>query len=116
MTEVRQHKLESVIQHEVSQMIMSEIIKDPRVGNHLGIKQVELSKDGSLAKLWISTYLDPENLTQGVEGLNHASGFLTHQLAKKLDLKILPKLFFIPDESIKKGMELNRKIDELLSS
>lgn len=116
MTDVRLHKLESLIQREIAGLLMVGAVKDPRVGTHLSISRVKLSKDGSLARVKVSSWEDSQTLERGVEALNHASGFLIHLLAKKLDLRLLPKLLFEGDQSLEKAFELNKKIDRIRTS
>lgn len=114
MNEVRQHKLESLIQREISTYIVSGVIKDPRVGSFLGVSRVKLSRDGSFARIHVSSWVEQERIEKAVEGLNHAQGFLSHLLARKLDLRIVPKLVFVHDPSISEALDLNRRIDQLL--
>jgi ribosome-binding factor A len=116
MNKVRKQKIESLLQREIADLILLGTIKDPRVGSHLSISQVHLSNDGSFAKVHVNTWLEHDFLEKGVDALNHAQGFLMHLLAKKLDLRLLPKLVFYMDESIPRAIELNKKIDELLKS
>lgn len=114
MKPVRKQKLESLIQREIAGLILSGAVKDPRVGAHLSIGQVSLNNDGSLARVYVSSWADRTELHKGVEALNHAQGFLVHQMARKLDLRLLPKLVFFADESIREAMALNQKIDALV--
>ncbi len=114
MNPVRKHKLESLIQKELAEMILSGEVKDPRVGSHLSISQVSLNKDGSVARIYVTSWLELHELEKSVEALNHAQFFLFHLLAKKLTLRVVPRLGFFVDESISNAMAINKKIDQLV--
>lgn len=116
MNPVRKQKLESLIQKELAEMILMGAVKDPRVGSHLSISQVSLNNDGSLARVFVTSWLNHQDLVRSVEALNHAQFFLFHLLAKKLTVRVVPKLDFHVDESITAAIEINRKIDELVHS
>jgi ribosome-binding factor A len=50
-----------------------------------------------------------------MEGLNSASGFIRGELARKVNLRNTPQLQFILDDSIAYGVEMSRRIDEVLA-
>jgi len=106
MNEVRKKKVESLIQGILSQMILTQEIKDPRVSTFLSVSLVKVSNDLSQAKVYVSSF------QKAVEALNHAAGFIQGHLLKKLSMRTVPKVFFFADDSIQKSMDLNRKIDE----
>lgn len=104
-------RLEEDIKQNISQIIFRDI-KDPRIDMLVSITNVELSNDRSHAKVYVST-MDNEKRLQTVEGLNSAKGFIKRELGKILELRIMPDLQFIPDDSIEKSFELFEKIEEV---
>ena len=50
-----------------------------------------------------------------MEGLNSASGFIRGELARRVNLRNTPQLQFILDDSIAYGVEMSRRIDEVLA-
>lgn len=101
------------IQEEVAGMIMSGKIKDPRVSTFLTVNHVEVSGDFSVAKVYVSSFMEPKDIVKGVAGLNSASGFIQSVLGKKLRLLKIPKLTFLFDDSIKTGISMVQKITEV---
>lgn len=93
-------------------MILRGIIKDPRVTTSLIITTVEVARDTSTAKVFVSSYSE-EELEEGVVGLNHASGFIQSKIAKVLKTRNTPKLSFIEDHSIRDGTRIIEKMREL---
>ncbi len=56
--------------------------------------------------------LDPA-LDRAVEGLQSAAGYIQAQVARRIKLRLTPRLHFIPDRGIKDGFELNERIKGL---
>ena len=52
----------------------------------------------------------------GIKAVEQAAGFLRTKLAKRLDIRKVPKLRFFHDNSIRKGQQLSDLIDEALSA
>ena len=114
MSEVRLRKVESLLKRELTGIIMSDAVKDPRVDKMLTLTDISLSKDMKYAKVYISFYGKRETHVTIVEALSHASGYLRGLLAKKVNLRTVPELKFILDESIERGFRVIEKIKEVL--
>ena len=58
-------------------------------------------------------------LVQNTNGLawclNSAKGFIRSEIGKRLSLRYIPNLTFIPSDTIEYGINMSKKIDELLS-
>ena len=76
------------------------------------VTHVRISPDLSYAKIFI-TMFNKEKISDTLDALNEASGFLRHILSQKVNLRITPKLYFVYDESIIRGQELSNLIDRL---
>ena len=114
MSDVRIRRVESLIRDEISKMIMKGIIKNPNVNTLISITRVEVSKDLSHAKLFVSSFENRNKALRAVAGLNRAVGFIQGVLGKKLHMRTIPKLNFIYDDSIEHGFEVNKIIDEVV--
>jgi len=113
MSEFRLTKLAEQIRQEISQLIFSGKIKDPRVSSFLSINRVEVSRDLAYAKIYVSSFMDKHKTKQGVRGLENASGFIRTTLAKKLHIHQCPQFTFIYDESIQEGFNMVKKLEAL---
>lgn len=113
MSEFRLTKLAEQIRQEISQLIFSGKLKDPRVSNFLSINRVEVSRDLAYAKIYVSSFMDKHKTKQGVRGLENASGFIRTTLAKKLHIHQCPQFTFIYDESIQEGFNMVKKLEAL---
>ncbi|CAG9245302.1 30S ribosome-binding factor RbfA [Paraburkholderia unamae] len=95
------------IQRDLSELMRE--VKDPRIGL-VTIQSVELTPDYAHAKVYFTTLTGDPKATQ--EALNHAAGHLHNQLFKRLHIHTVPTLHFHYDQSIERGVEMSRLIDE----
>ena len=106
----RTRRVAEQIQRELAVLIQQEL-KDPRLGM-LTISAVQVSKDMSMAKVFITVFNEEQDRAKTLEALQHASGFLQHELGRQMSLRIIPKLRFVYDESVVRGAELSALIDK----
>lgn len=113
MGEFRLAKLGEQIRGEISNLICTQKVKDPRVSTFLTINRVEIVADLAYAKVYVSSFLPEGQIVKGVAGLNSAAGFIQSSIAKKLTIRKFPKLTFIADNSIKEGFEMVNRLNQL---
>ena len=111
----RIQRIQTLIREEIGKMILSDTIKDPRISNLVSVSDVHISRDIKYAKVYISGFESSKSIEKSVEALNHANGFIQMQLAKRLKTRNTPILSFFVDSSIKQGIDMIRKIEELNS-
>lgn len=110
----RASRIADQLQRDLSGLIRQEV-KDPRVGL-VTITAVEVNRDLSHAKVYISSLAEVSAIEQSVEALQHAAGFLRSQLSRSLKVRSVPQLQFIYDASIERGVRLSHLIDEAVAS
>ena len=57
---------------------------------------------------------DLKELYNTIKGLNSAEGYIRHALAKSINLRNTPEIRFILDQSIEYGVNMSKKIDEVI--
>lgn len=107
----RQEKLGELIAAELSELIRTRL-KDPRVG-FTSITRVEVSGDYRHAKVYVSVMGTPEEQTETMKGLQHATSFLRHELAGRLTLRYMPEIAFKLDHSLEKGAQILALIQQV---
>jgi ribosome-binding factor A len=110
------HKGERVngeVQRELSNIIRTEI-KDPRIAPLTSVTAVEVTQDLKYCKAYISVLGDDEAGNETIAGLKSAAGFIRRELARRINLRNTPELIFVLDTSIAYGMEMSKKIDEVM--
>ena len=110
----RQDQLGEVIAHELSDLIRTRM-KDPRIG-FASITDVDLSADLRHAKVFVSVMGDAQEQHDTLGALNHASGFLRHELAQRLTVRHTPEIAFRLDESIAHGAHVLDLINQVSAS
>jgi len=107
----RIERLAAELQHEIARILQQEL-KDPRVG-FVTITRVELSKDGSHAKVFYSCLGAAEERMRSQEALERSVRFLRSLIKKRFRLKIIPALHFHFDESIAGAIAVSAAIDRM---
>jgi ribosome-binding factor A len=115
MPNYRPERVSQLLGEQLALMINQGEIKDPRVGGLVSVSRVEMSKDFGYAKVYVSSFESHEKLKTAVEGLNHAAGFIQALVARRVRLRMTPRLKFIADHGIEEGFYINEKIKEVLS-
>ena len=76
------------------------------------ITACDVANDLSFAKVYFTSISDLSN-EQMVSELNEAASFIRTELASKIELRIVPKLKFVYDESIEYGNKIESILKEL---
>ncbi len=107
----RPQRLALQIQHEVSLMI-SRDMKDRRIG-FVTVTGVQMSPDLRHAKIFVSLMGSESEKKESLEALNHATGWVRHELGQRIRMKFLPDIIFLTDTSQDYGEHIDRLIDEI---
>ncbi|ANF34337.1 30S ribosome-binding factor RbfA [Borrelia turicatae] len=111
--EIRKSKLESLLVQEISNLIVSKGIKDPRVHAFLTVVRVEISNDLINAKVFIGSIKEGASLDNAIKALNNAKGFIQREIVKRIRVRNTPKLNFLRDDTISKAFYVNKIIENL---
>jgi len=106
---IRPEKVAHLMRREVAE-ILQQRVRDPRVSAMVSVTDVEVTHDLSFARVFV-TILGPVAERQSTfEALEHAAGFVRHELGPRLGLREVPELRFVYDESLDRGA----RVEELL--
>lgn len=109
----RSHRVADLLQKTLAPMIVQEM-NDSRF-RLLTVTGVTLSRDLSFAKVYVSVMVDDaEQIHEMVKALNENSKTIRYQMAKQVDLRIVPDLKFIYDESIVHGVHMDQLIHDAI--
>jgi ribosome-binding factor A len=109
----RSRRIAEQIQRELSEIVRVEL-KDPRVGM-ITLTDVEVTPDGEHAKVFFTVLGGPSRIGQATEGLQNAAGYLRSQLARRLNVRVVPQLQFKYDPSVERGARLSQLIDQAVA-
>lgn len=105
---IKNERINSNLQKEMSYIIANEV-KNPNI-KFVTITACDVTSDLSYAKIYFTT-LDDANET--LKALKSAKGFIRKTLADRIELRHIPELEFIYDESIEYGKRIEEKIKEI---
>jgi ribosome-binding factor A len=94
-------------------MLVMEI-SDPRLAG-VSVTDVEVDRELAYAEIYVSALEGSERAREILEGLKHASGYLRHELAQRIDLFTFPRLRFHWDPTFEKADKIERLIATLSS-
>lgn len=106
---LRQKRVNSYIMKIVPEIIEKEL-NDPRIGL-VTIVSVESSPDLKHATLYFTVHGGEKSGKTNSEILNHASGFIQHELSRRIKMKNTPILNF----KYSPFMQKTQKIEKLLN-
>ena len=109
----RSDKVQELLLQEISALIQRGL-KDPRIG-FATVTEVDLSNNLKHAKVYISVLGTECEQQDTIEGLTNASGFIRGSLGKDLNLRYIPVLEFILDETADHVSKINKIINGLHS-
>ena len=113
MISLNQIKLERINSSLVEQIsyIIAHDVKNPDI-NFVTITGAKVTSDLSLAKLYFTVF-DQGEIKETLSALKDASGYIRHELRERIDIRQIPELEFVYDESIEYGNKIEKIIDKL---
>jgi ribosome-binding factor A len=111
MTTRRQRQVAELLHEEIGTLILRKA-RDPRLRG-VTVTGVEVSPDLENAWVYVSVLGTQEEAQEALAGLKSATGFLRREIAAALSLRIVPHLMFRLDDSIERGMRIDRLLDSI---
>jgi len=105
---IKNERINNNIQKEISYIIANEV-KNPGV-KFVTITAVDTTRDLSFSKVYFTT-LEEEKIA--LDSLKQSKGFIRKQLADRIEIRHIPEIEFIYDESISYGERIEKKIQEI---
>jgi ribosome-binding factor A len=109
----RTRRVGEQLQRELAGLIREEL-KDPRLGM-VSVSAVQVSRDLSHAKVYISVLGTAEQAEASLGVLKHAAGYLRHKLGKQLHIRVIPELHFFYDRSLEEGARMGALINRAIA-
>ncbi len=92
-------------------MLIREI-SDPRL-HQVFITDAKVDRELSYADIYVSAVEGTVRSPEILEGLEHASGFLRHELAERIELRTFPRLRFHWDPTPENADRIERLLADL---
>ena len=110
-SKVRLQRIADRLRQELSEMLIREI-NDPRL-HQIFITDAKVDRELAFADIYVSAVEGSARSAEILEGLEHANGFLRHELATRVELRTFPRLRFHWDPTPENADHLERLLAEL---
>ena len=112
MSAIRSDRINEEVKKTLSAIIRE--MKDPRLSPMTTLTGAEVTKDLKYAKISVSVYDKDDAVRQGtVDALNHAAGFIAHELGQRMLIRRVPSLKFRLDDSIAYSIHISEILNSL---
>ena len=107
----RKKRIGMLLRQHISE-IMLRRMKDPRL-NMVTVTDVEVSADLKLAKVFVCTSGGESDIRDKVRILKQAAPFVRGELARSMEIRYIPELEFLVDESLDRAARISKLLGDL---
>lgn len=107
----RQQRVSALVREVVSDLLATRV-KDPRIG-FISVIKVDVSRDLSIAKVYVSVFGSQEDKERTMEGLRSAHGLIRSEVAKVLGMRHAPEIHFELDEGIEHSIRVGKLLNDI---
>lgn len=106
-------KIERIASEMIKQIsyILATEVKDEDI-KFVTVTDCKVTNDLSFAKVYVTVF-NKEKIKDTIDALNNASGFIRRELADRIDIRHIPELTFVYDESIEYGKNIENIIEKI---
>ena len=108
VSEKRSQRIADRLREELSVLLLEET-SDPRLDG-ISITDVKVDRELAYASIYVSALEGSERSKEILEGLEHAQGFLRHELSQRIELRTFPRLRFYWDPTAERAERIERII------
>ncbi|NLP37935.1 MAG: 30S ribosome-binding factor RbfA [Firmicutes bacterium] len=112
MSQQRAQRVSQELKKEISDILRNEV-KDPRITGLISVTSVDVTKDLSHAKIFVSVFGSEEEQEATLAALKKATGFVRSLVGSRIRLRHVPELSFQLDHSIAYGAHINQVLREI---
>ncbi len=107
---IKIERISDALIEQISYIIANEVKHEDI--DFVTITDVKVSNDLSYAKVYF-TVLDDSKKDITLKALKEASGFIRHELRDRIEIRQIPELTFVYDESINEAQKIEDILDKL---
>lgn len=107
---IKIERIASNLEKEISYILANEV-KDKNI-NFVTVTACKVTNDLSFCKCYF-TVLDDSKRDETLKALKNAAGFIRRELMDRVDIRHIPEIEFIYDESIAYGKKIENIIERI---
>lgn len=108
----RIERVNGLLRREIGELLLTGL-RDPRLAHLVSIVTVDTSVDLHYATVRYSVMGPPEAKQEVLDGLNSAIPYIRRELRARLDIKFIPELHFVLDDTMERADRVLRIMDSL---
>ncbi len=109
----RGERVNHTIRRELGVLI--EGLNDPRLSPVISVTAVEVNRDLSVAKVYVSVLGTDTERSDAIDGLRSAANRLRMEVSNRIVIRTMPKLSFFPDDTLQSGADIDQLIDRVIA-
>ncbi|MEA5003752.1 MAG: 30S ribosome-binding factor RbfA [Christensenella sp.] len=110
----RMNRIDEEVKRALAEIIRNDV-KDDRLSAMTSVTRVEITSDLKFAKVHISVYDTDKKRNASIDALNHGASFIRTKLARAVDIRRVPELTFVLDDSIEYSIKISKILDDVNS-
>lgn len=113
VSKMRAQRIADRIREELSEMLIQEV-QDPRLSG-VSVTDVTVDRELAFASVYVSALEGSQRADEILEAFNYARGYFRSELAKRIKLRVFPRLRFNWDPTFERAErieQLFRSLDE----
>lgn len=111
MRSTRMKRTDDLFRRVISEALLTKV-SDPRIG-FVSVTGVKVSTEFDTAQVYVSVLGDEKAREETMRGLRSAASFLQSQLAREIRMRRTPRLRFLYDHSLDRGLRMDETLREL---
>ena len=108
---IKQERVAGQMRKLLSGLLLSEV-NDPALAE-VTVTEVKLDRELEYATVYVNALADEDSRREVMAGLRRAHGFLRREVGKRIQLRRVPELRFVWDESLTRAAEIEELLDTL---
>lgn len=111
VSKIRLERIVERVKEELAELLLHSV-SDPRLTG-VYITDVRIDRELAYADIYVSAIEGQARTKEILEGLERAQGFLRHELARSVELRVFPKLRFHWDPTPERAERVERLLASL---
>ena len=112
MPTTRLNRIDEEVKRALADIIRNDV-KDDRLSAMTSVTKVDVTQDLKFAKVYVSVYDTDKKRQASVDALNHGASFIRTRLARAVDIRRVPELTFLLDDSIEYSIKIAKLLDDV---
>ena len=107
-------RVNHTIQRELG-ILIAEELNDPRLSPMTSVTHVDVNRDLSIAKVYVTVLGADAEREDSLEALRSATTRLQMLISQRIEIRKMPRLTFILDDQLQTGADMNQLIDKVIA-